>query len=771
MENIVKIIIFTLCCLSSYAQSNLKGILLDKDKQPIPLANVVLLSLPDSALVKGAISGDDGVFELVSSSNHKNMALKILHLEYKTKVIPLKTNDLGTIILEKSVNELGEVVVSVSRPIMKQQGTKIVTNIAQSTLKDLPQLSMVIDFLPGVSQSVFGEVEVFGKRNPVFYINNRRVRDMVDLMKISPQEIENIEIETQPGAEYDNSIGAIIRIKLKKKQGDGLGGILGFQSDFKRGFRGHIAMSLNYRVGKTDFFVLAQPEMENELFQENSQELLVKTASQNWQVNSKNTQKANGKHLFAKTGFTHEFNDKHSIGASFTSVVRPMSGHTFAEQETETFQNNGLLSKGKNMYDQFNQSKGLGINTYYEGKLSEKLKLQTDFDYKGTRSDNTSDVLEKNILTPSEKKIKTHSDAKLDWISIRTTLSQKVGKGGLSYGFEGSKLSRNEQYNDNVQITPYIENKETKSALFASYAFPWGKMNLKTGLRYEYTDFGYFENNQKSDVKSQTYRNLLPNFSLSFPWDKTQWSLSYVKRIRRPAFYELSDYSAYSSPFLYNRGNPNLVPTLTDELSLLTTYKNYSLAVEYSYIKNSIYEDYRLSDFNPNVVEKTIRNFDDFQKLKLTFSAYYKIGIWRPKATFSLIKQFGEGVFEQNKPIFSAGIDSQLMFSQKWMGLLNMNYYSKGSNANTYYYSNRGNIDFLLVRTFPKYSIQLFAGVTDILNSNKNYTEIRNPFITNRSFVIKNNSRTFTVALLYQFNPTQSKYKGQGENESEKGRL
>lgn len=328
MKHLIKITAFLFCSLNIYAQNNIKGTLLNENKQPVPSANVVLLSLPDSTLIKGAISDDKGVFEVTNSSNHKNLAIKILHLEYKAKVITAQS-DLGIITLEKSVNELGEVVISVAKPIMKQQGTKIVTNIAQSTLKDLPQLSMVIDFLPGVSQSVLGEMEVFGKRNPIFYINNRRVRDMVDLMKISPQEVENIEIETQPGAEHDNSVGAIIRIRLKKKQGDGLGGILGFQSDFKQGIRGHIAMSLNYRVGKTDFFVLAQPEMENKLFQENSQELSVKTASQNWQVNSKNTQKANGKHLFAKTGFTHEFNNKHSIGASFTSVIRPMSGHTF----------------------------------------------------------------------------------------------------------------------------------------------------------------------------------------------------------------------------------------------------------------------------------------------------------------------------------------------------------------------------------------------------------------------------------------------------------
>lgn len=755
----------------SFAQTTFKGVLLNESKEPIPSANIILLSLPDSTLVKGAISDDRGFFEISNLTNSKNIALKITHLEYKDKVILPQSFDLGIVVLEAFTNELGEVVISVSKPIMKQQGTAIITNIAQSTLKDLPQLSMVIDFLPGVSQSAFGGMEVFGKQNPIFYINNRLVRDKVDLMKISPQEVESIEIETQPGAEHDNSVGAIIRIRLKKKQGEGLGGLVGVQSDFKKGIRAHIAMNLNYRVRKTDFFILAQPETKSALFYEDNQELSVKTSTQNWQVITKNTQKDNGKSFYGKAGFIHEFNDKHSVGASISTRVTPFSGHTFTDQETQTFQNGVLAGNGFNAYDRFNKNRNTLSNAYYEGKLSEKLKLQTDIDYFGTRSDYSSDILEKNLLSSTERNVKTNSEAKSDWIALKTTLSQKLGKGGLGYGFEGSTFSREEKYNDNVlTFASNIENKEIRSALFVSYSFPWGKTNFKTGLRYEYTDFEYFENNQKREVQSRSYRNLLPNLSFSFPWDKTQWSVSYIKKIRRPAFFELSDYSSYSSPFLYNRGNSNIVPTLTDEISFLTTYKNYSLAVEYSFIENSIYNDYRLHISDPNVIEKTIRNFEDYQTLKLVFSGHHKIGIFRPKTTLTFFKQFGEGVFERNVPVFNAGIESQILFSKKWMGTWSMNYYSKGSFANTYYYKDRFYTDFFVIGTFPKHSLQLYTGVLDIFNSNKIYGEFQNPFITNKSFITNNNSRTFIIALIYRFNPTQNKYKGQGESD-EKSRM
>ena len=181
--------------------------------------------------------------------------IKITHLEYKEKVLTPSLGDLGTISLQKSVNELGEVVVSAHRPVMKQQGTVITADVAASSLKNIPKVDLLLYFLPGVSMSYtsYG-VEVFGKGKPLFYINNKRVRDMNDVYRLSPKEIDRISLETQPGAEYDNSVGAVIHIFLKKKQGDGLSGGVSVESRFKKGQEGFVDAHLNYRSGNTDVF-------------------------------------------------------------------------------------------------------------------------------------------------------------------------------------------------------------------------------------------------------------------------------------------------------------------------------------------------------------------------------------------------------------------------------------------------------------------------------------------------------------------------------------
>lgn len=772
MKNLTIFTVLLLFCSLSFGQNTFRGKLIDATtKRAVSDANIILLALPDSTLVKGAISNDEGVFELINTSKHSNLALKILYLEYKTQVIPVKGTDFGAILLEKSLNELGEVVVSVSKPIMKQKGTAVVTDISTSTLKDLPKMEMLLNFLPGVSTSYTGGgYNVFGKSNPIFYINKRRVYNTDEIDRLSPQDIESIELETQPGAEYDNNIGAVIRIILKKKQGDGLSGSVYNSNQFRKGNQQELGTNLNYRTGKTDIFGSVDVSFRQAIRSDNWQELIVQTPANQWKVRTEDVQKNNGKNVHGKLGVNHEFNDKHSVGATAWVYVSPFAGHTFTDQQTETFQNATLFSKGLNHYDRFNQDKKVEINAYYEGQLTDKLQLHTDVDYSIANSDHTSDILEKNLLANSQKNVRTHSDAQANWLHTKTTFTQKLSKAILSYGAEFSTLTRDENYTDNVLTTSLVENKELRSSGFVSFSRPIGKANLKAGIRYEYADFEYFQNHVKDHVKSRTYGHWLPNVSLSFPWDKTQMAVSYAKKIRRPAFYELSDYSAYESPFMYNRGNPDLRPRLDDEFSLLATYKSISASVIYSFMKDAYYEDYNLLASNPNVVERTMRNYDDFQSLKLVLSAQHQIGKWIPKLDITFGKQFAKDVFYTNKPIFAVEMMNQFMLSENWLGLFMVAYQSKGSLAVTYQEKPFLFTGAAIARTFFNKSLQVALVAEDIFGTGNTTNVVQNPYITNRRFFDANN-QGIKIGFQYTFNPTQNKYKGQGSNEDDKARL
>ena len=757
---------------SAFAQSSFKGTLVSTDQKPISAANIILITLPDSTLVKGAISDAKGFFELPNTAENKKIIIKITHLEYEPKTLTPSQSQLGIIELTPATNQLGEVVLTARRPIIEQKGTRISTNVAQSSLQKMPRAEMLINFLPGVSTSYTGGgFEVFGKGNPIFYINNRRVRNLDEVYHLAPKDIESIELETQPGAEHDNTVGAVIYIKLKKKQGDGLSGSVENEEYFrKKGLNNDNWVSMNYRTGNTDIFanINTYHNFANHYYR--TKDLQAFTTPNQWRVTTDEDSNNNDKNADVKVGFAHDFSDKHAIGASVQGGISPYAGHAYTDQQTETYRNNTLIAKGLNKYDQINQNKNLNANAYYEGKLTSKLKLQTDVDYIGQRSDNTSNIAEHNLLTSSVRHVRTHQDAASDWWGLKTTFLQQLGKGTLNYGAELGNLHRTEYYQDNVLTTTDIKNTESRSAGFVSFSYPFGKVSLKLGTRYEYADFRYYENGQKSNVKSQTYRDWLPNVSVAFPWDKTQLTFSYTRKIRRPAFYELSDYSAYSAPFLYNRGNPLVVPQLTDEWNALATYGPLSAAVIYSHFHKAIHDDYGLSATDPNVIEKTLRNYDDYNTLRCVLNAQIQIGKWMPKLTLTYLKPFVSGVLPTNEPSFSVEMMNQIALSDNWMVLALLNYASRGTVREYYMSEPRSGVHLVVARMFFNQSLTVYGGVMDAFNQLNNHTEFRNPYVVSRA---TNNYSNYSIkiGISYNFNATESKYKGQNASEEERSRM
>lgn len=773
MKNII-LLLFLVISATTVAQTTFRGTLVNPDQKPISDANIILMSLPDSTLVKGVISNGHGSFELPNPANSKKVLIKITHLEYQEEVLSPTSSNLGTIVLIPTSNELDAVVVTARRrPILEQKGTRISTNVAQSTLQKLPTTDMLLNFLPGVSTSYTGSgFEVFGKGNPIFYINNRRVRNLDEVYQLSPKDIERIEMETQPGAAFDNTVGAVIYIILKKKPGDGLSGAAeNTFYFFKKGIMDETWLSLNYRKGKTDWFTSISND--NHFNQEDynvAQDLQVFTQNNQWRVLNDETRQNQYKNIKTKIGFAHEFSEEHSLGMSIRGSIIPFSGHNFSTQETTTYKNQLLTAQGRNEYDQFEQDKKLSVNAYYEGKLTDVLKMQTDVDYIGLRSDNTSDIVEHNLLNTTSRNVHTHSDVISNWWGLKTTFFQQLGKGTLGYGVEVSNLHRTENYQDNVLSAFNAKNNETRSDAFLSFSYPIKKVNLKLGTRYEYADFDYYENEQKSEAKSKTYRDWLPNVSVAFPWEKTQITFSYARKIKRPAFHDLSDYNSYVSSFLYNRGNPYITPQLTDEWNMLATYGPVSASVTYSHIHKGIYADYQLSSINSDAVERILRNYDDFSLLKSTLNAQKQIGKWMPKLTLSYEKPFADKVFYKSEGLFSVEWMNQITPSENWLFLVMLLYKSKGSMQEAYIYKPVSGVFVGAVRTFFHQSLSVYAVASDFYNGLNRHDRIQNPYISNST--ARNYSNfSFKIGISYNFNTTQSKYKGKEISEEENNRM
>ncbi|GAA0880983.1 outer membrane beta-barrel protein [Algoriphagus jejuensis] len=139
---------------TGYSQSSIvKGKILEYGKQdPIPYANILLLSVRDSAQAYGTISEIDGEFE-IANVREGTYLFKIQYLGYKNYFRTLEVNsnvDLGSLSIQEEATDLGEVVVTSRRSTGTQKSDTTMYNAdAFKTMKDA-SAQVLIEKLPGV---------------------------------------------------------------------------------------------------------------------------------------------------------------------------------------------------------------------------------------------------------------------------------------------------------------------------------------------------------------------------------------------------------------------------------------------------------------------------------------------------------------------------------------------------------------------------------------------------------------------------------------------
>ena len=72
-----------LMTMTAYAKTqDVGGKVIDEKGEPMAFVNVVLLSLPDSAFVQGAVTDEQGMFKIVTNKN--DGLLKVTSVDYQT---------------------------------------------------------------------------------------------------------------------------------------------------------------------------------------------------------------------------------------------------------------------------------------------------------------------------------------------------------------------------------------------------------------------------------------------------------------------------------------------------------------------------------------------------------------------------------------------------------------------------------------------------------------------------------------------------------------
>lgn len=150
--------------------------------------------------------------------------------------------------------ELQEVVVTAKQPATKLVGSTLVTTIPGSNLADLGNALDVLAQLPMIKVED-NAVSVIGKNNIEIYIDGRPMRDNQELQQILSSNLKKVELMMAPGAAFENTTGAILKITTRRSFIQGLSLTDQFQLRLRRKWSVMDYLGLSYRLGTWELFV------------------------------------------------------------------------------------------------------------------------------------------------------------------------------------------------------------------------------------------------------------------------------------------------------------------------------------------------------------------------------------------------------------------------------------------------------------------------------------------------------------------------------------
>ena len=229
------------------------GRVIDQNGEPLGFVSVALLSA-DSTYIQGATSDENGAFMIQTTD--ACCILRLSFIGYRTQFVDVKGTDVGTIQMEEDQPLLNEIIVKGQMPKTKLTGNSMVTTIQGTILGTSGTAKEMLAKVPGMTLK--GEdLEVLGKGTPIFYINGRKMQDKDELKRLRSEEIQSVEVITNPGAQYDATISAVVRIKTVRREGAGFGFDLmaANNQDLAFGFSDPSStLNLRYRRNNLDLF-------------------------------------------------------------------------------------------------------------------------------------------------------------------------------------------------------------------------------------------------------------------------------------------------------------------------------------------------------------------------------------------------------------------------------------------------------------------------------------------------------------------------------------
>ncbi|NME71510.1 TonB-dependent receptor domain-containing protein [Flammeovirga aprica] len=679
MKQILSIILILVNVSFLSAQSfQISGQLIDKDNnESIPYASVKLLDA-NQEIVNFTSSDFEGNFEMNKvKKGEYDIEISFVGYHSLNKSISLSDHlNLGTVYLNPNVQQLDEIVV---KDLKETVSTKIDRKVYDASDFETARSGTATDMLnklPQISVSPEGDVSVRGTQGFMVYVNGKptQIDPSTLLSQISAGSIENIEVITVPSAKYDaQGKAGIINITVNKSELEGTsisaGGMLGGSPwrDGAEPVRGGGNFNITHQKDKWTFNAGAnylsrnvdgRREGDSEITQRDSDGNRTGTYHMDaegdrpeWHVN-----------YSANAGVGYDFNENTSLKASY------FYGHKSNKRTANYVYHNyykdldGQMIDGSeeyiynpNTHNRFGDFHTANLDFFHQFENKSKLNLGVVYEHSilGDDLDNKNQVYNKGTESPEET-ILTHytqvTDQPLHAIRFSLDYEKPISDNQtVSFGVQPQFLTQTGNYNyDTLNLNngsweqhPYSNSYELKRNIYAGYVdygARFGKLNLKAGLRLEYTDqvmtVGNYAVFPIIDVPEQDefvvqQLNAFPSLNLDYEFNENNRLIfGASRRINRPPTKNMA-------PFLYRRhfevyevGDPTLQPEFVNLAEVTFDKKignqNISLTAFYRGVENAVFRVNVVNE-GENVLMRSYTNAGDDQSLGLELNSNFNI--------------------------------------------------------------------------------------------------------------------------------------------------
>jgi hypothetical protein len=733
-------ILFFLCLplLVLAQKQKLGGTVVNTDNEKLSSVKMELYN-SQNKLIKELKTDDNGNFVL-EDITEGNVKLVVKNQGYSLfeKKIDLKQPEPLYITLKKETQEIEGVIMTKRKPLVKRKVDRLEFNVENSNISSLNAWE-ILKNTPSVTVNN-STLSVKGGTGILVTINDKKVMLTGDELKnllenTQGDDVKSIEVITNPPAKYEASGSAVLNIVLKKNKIEGYRGIISSKYIQTQYAKGVVGLSQYYKKDKLSVMGSYYRGMGT-YYREGTDYVNYPESQTRW-VSTMNRKDKNTNQNTLNFNVEYELDSLTSLSLNYSGYFSPKSFGTY-HVPTLIYNAHDIVESN---YTTINDHRSRSVNNSVSFQIDRKLNKKSSLSWINYFTGNNSDKYQ-NVITylnfagqpPKEDNFITQNQADVQLYSTQLDYQWKGEKleleSGAKYSFvkTNSTLDFSDNENGVLQYrsekSSVFDYKEHNFALYSSLAYNIGKWNFKGGLRAEMTDLEGIVS-EPYELNKSNYWKFFPTFyALYTTENKQEFGFSYGKRISRPSYSWLNPAKSYYNLFSYYQGDPKLKATITHNLNLTYSWKEWNLDL---YYRKEIYPSMEISYQEPST-NSLIYYFTNIEKGEAFGASLYKNFQVKPWWNIIVSENLEhnenyfkgtDGMLYKNKVLnWVSNISTSFTLdkSSDWKMEMGHRYYSPGIQG-TFRISSVWSAYFVMNRKFFNKKLEASFVVSDIFRS------------------------------------------------------